>query len=81
MAEPAHYKVKILKNGEPIDGLTLERKHPASNRDKITLCGHALVRLKKDDKISVELEPVEKDIEYTVDVGGARLDIKLERRF
>ncbi len=80
--DPANYKIKVLKNGEVIDGLVLERKHNQTEPDKITLSGHALVRLTKDDKISVELEPVgSSGVEYTINPGDARLNIKLERRF
>jgi hypothetical protein len=78
---PAHFKVVVYKNGSPIDGLVLERKHPATDNETITLSGHAIVRLDKDDIIEIKLEPIERDIEYTIIPGGARLNIKLEKRF
>jgi len=73
------YTVNVSVNGDPI--LQLRRKHHKKNPEGITLSGHTIKRLQKDDVISLFLVPDQTTVQYLIAAGRAQLSVKLERRF
>lgn len=74
------YKIKLLKNGQPVDEFTLFRQHSSSSKDIMTMIGSIKLALKKDDVISVQLAPEanadSKTYKYRVVDKGTLLSLK-----
>jgi hypothetical protein len=78
----AGYSVVVKVNGVAVQGLELTRRFDSRNNEGMTLSGHMLLHLTKNDVVTVELVPVESTSKrYIIDAGDARLNMKLEPWF
>lgn len=78
----AGYSVVVKVNGVAVQGLELTRRFDSRNNEGMTLSGHFLAHLKRNDIVTVELVPVDSTSKrYIIDPEDARLNIKLEPWF